>query len=110
MADPLSKNALDRGGHSLPLRRFVAQLALAGLREPVELRLTVVLDAAPPLGVDPPGPFEPMQRRVERALVHPQHVLGDLLDALRDGPPVHRACQQGAQDQQVERALQQVEA
>src|SRR5687768_11908777 len=50
-----------------------------------------------------------MQRRVERPLVDAQHVARYLLDPLRDCPSVHGREGEGAKDQQVECALQQVE-
>src|SRR4029079_4755487 len=49
-----------------------------------------------------------MEGRIERALVDLQDVLGDLLDALGDGPAVQGILLQRAQDQQIERAGQQV--
>src|SRR5262245_1657615 len=49
-----------------------------------------------------------MERRIERALIDLQDVLGNLLDALGDGPPVQGILLQRAQDQQVERAGQQI--
>src|SRR5690606_35969118 len=62
---------------------------------------------APP-GRDPPPVLEAVKRRVEGALVDPQHVARELLDALGDAPPVHRLQRQGPQDQEVQRALEQV--
>ena len=73
----------------------------------------VVLGAAAelrdlPLGLDPSLVLEAMQGGVERALVDLQHVLGDLLDALGDRPAVQGVLLQRAQDEQVERAGQQI--
>src|SRR5262245_36060342 len=49
-----------------------------------------------------------MERRIERALIDLQDVLGNLLDALGDGPPVQGILLQRAQDQQIECAGQQI--
>jgi len=81
------ENLRHRAGHALPLLGFVFQLAAASAGETVELGLTIVVGGAP-FGGDPAGGFEPLQRRIERALVHAQHVVGDLLNALRDAPAV----------------------
>ena len=49
-----------------------------------------------------------MERGVERTLIHLQHVAGDVLDAERNAPAVHRTGIQRLEDEQVERALKQV--
>jgi hypothetical protein len=66
------------------------ELALAVARELVELRASVVLGRAP-LARDPALFLEPIERGVERALVHDEHAVAHLLDALGDAPAVHRA-------------------
>src|SRR5262249_6129124 len=73
----------------------------------------VVLGAAAqlrdlPLGLDPAPVLETMEGRIERALVDLQDVLGNLLDALGDGPAVLGILLQRAEDQQIERAGQQI--
>ena len=83
-------HAADGRGHALPLAGFDRQLPAPGWREPVVLRPPAQLRDGP-LGVDPALVLEAMERRVERALVDLQDVLGDLLDALRDRPAVQRA-------------------
>ena len=42
--------------------------------QPVELRLAVVLGESP-VGIDEPLLFHPVERRIERALLHLQHVV-----------------------------------
>ena len=64
----------------LPAARLFDQLLAAGLGQLVELRLAVVVGVAPLRG-DQPLLLEPVQRRVERALVDLQDVARDLLDA-----------------------------
>ena len=49
-----------------------------------------------------------MQSRIQRALIHLQHILGNLPDALRDRPAVHRLERNRLQDQQVHGSLHQV--
>ena len=50
-----------------------------------------------------------MKRRVERALRDLQHVAAHLLDPLGDRPPVLRLERHGLENQQIERALNEVE-
>ena len=73
--------------------------------EPVELGAPVVFRCAF-LSRNPPALDEPVQRRIERPLLHLQHVLGVALDGFGDGVAVAPARHQRAQDQQVQRALQ----
>ena len=77
--------------------------------EPVELGAAVVLGGAL-FGGDPAALDQPVQRRIERPLLDLQHVVRIALDGLGDGVAVRRPEQQRAQDQQVERALQQFDA
>jgi hypothetical protein len=52
--------------------------------------------------------LEPVQRGIERPLLDAQQVAGHLLDSLGDRPAVHRLEGTRAQDQEIERALQDV--
>jgi hypothetical protein len=52
--------------------------------------------------------LEAVQRRIERSLLDREHVAGELQDALRDAPSVKRLARERLEDQQVERALEQV--
>ena len=96
--------AVDMRSHSLA---STASCRRPGWREPVVLRPPAQLRDGP-LGFDPALVLEAMERRVERALVDLQDVLGDLLDALRDRPAVQRVGLQRPEDEQVERARQKV--
>src|SRR6476660_4321114 len=49
-----------------------------------------------------------MQRGIERALLHTQDVARDLLDTFRNSPAVERLKRQGAEDEQVQRALRKI--
>ena len=99
------QHAADRCGHPFPVLRFFGKLFSSGLGELIELRLAVVLGVAP-LGVDQPLLLEPVQRRVERALVDLQDVFGNLVDPQCDAPPVHGDRGQCLEDQEVERPLE----
>jgi len=50
--------------------------------------------------------FQPPERRIKRAFLHLQHLIGKQMDGLRDGVAVHRAALERVQDQQIQRALQ----
>jgi uncharacterized protein (TIGR03437 family) len=53
--------------------------------------------------------LEPVKRRIERTLVHLQNFLRDLLDAVRYGPPVHRAGLQSPQDEKIQGSLKKID-
>ena len=55
-------------GHAIPVRRFVLELAAPERGQPVELGAAVVVRRAP-LGFQQPAHLEPVQRRIERALL-----------------------------------------
>ena len=76
-------------------------------REPVVLGATTELRHGP-LRLDPVLMLQAMESRVEGALVDLQDVLRNLLDAFRDRPAVQGTGLQRPEDQQVERARQDV--
>jgi hypothetical protein len=98
----------DRGGEPFPQRGFLLELFLPGLCKGVVLRAAVLLGHAP-LRLDPPLIFEALQRRVERPLLDQQDVARQLTDTARDRPAVQRFEGQRLEDQQVERALDEVD-
>src|SRR5690242_14457337 len=98
---------VDRRREPAPRRRFRGELALACVREVVVLRLSIVFGGAP-LRRDPASVLESMQCGVERALVHLQDVLRDLLDPLRHSPAMHRLEGKSFENQHVECPLQDV--
>src|ERR1035441_2372055 len=93
-----------------PRPRFLLHAELLAPRrgQPVEPRAPPQLGDAP-FGTDPTLVLQPVQRRIERSLVDPQHIPRNLLDAFGDGPPVLRPGLQGAENEEVERALQEIE-
>jgi hypothetical protein len=62
-----------------------------------------------PLRLNPTLEFQTVERWVERTLAHLEDFLRDLLDAFGYGPAMHFAGLQGAKDEEVEGALEEVE-
>src|SRR5690349_9107960 len=87
------------GNHLLPPRR----------RQLVELR-PPTLRRRSPLRCHPPTILQPIQRWVERPLIHLQHVTRQLADPLRNPPPVQRRHEETLEDQQVQRSLKKIGA
>src|SRR5687768_9936397 len=107
MASRRPQDELDHVHVAPPLLRLRAEGPAPGARELVVLRPPPVLGGAP-LALDPPLLLEPLEGRVERALADVQRVARELLDPLRDGPPVHGLERQRLEDQQVQRAADDV--
>jgi hypothetical protein len=102
-----SRDAAHRVGDALPLLLFFRKLPVPRLRQFVELRLAIVLGAAPGRG-DEALLLEAVQSRVEGPLIDLQHVAGNLLNAQRNAPPVPRSGSQRAEDQEVQSTLKEV--
>jgi hypothetical protein len=98
----------DRGCEPLPQCGFLLELFLPGPGEGVVLGATVLLGHAP-LRLDPRLILEALQRRVERALLNQQNVVRQLADAARDRPAVQRLERERFENQEVERALDEVD-
>src|SRR5919106_2041759 len=77
--------------------------------EPVELGLAVVLGRAPFRG-DQPLLFHSVQRGIERAFFDPEDVFGQLVDASGDAVAMVGPGAEAFEDEEVERALQKVDA
>jgi hypothetical protein len=88
---------LDLRGQPFPPRR--RQLVKPGL---------AVLFGYTPFRPDQALRLKPVQRRIERPLLDAEDVGRDQVDAIRNGQPVSRLVLQGAQDQHVERSVDQV--
>src|SRR5262249_22205096 len=84
-----------------------SELLAAGFRQCIEARAAIVLRCAP-CGCNPPLMLEAMQRRIQRALLDTQQVIGDLLNALCDRPAVHGLHRERSHDEKVEGPLQDV--
>src|SRR5690606_29875895 len=100
-----AQNRFESGRKPAPALQLDAQRAPAARREPVIARTPAVVRRAP-LARDQALLLQPLQRRIQRPLVHLQHALRNLLHALADPPPVHRGQGKGLQHEQVERSAQ----
>ena len=100
-------HAADGRRHALPLARFDGQLPAPRSGELVVLGSPAEFGDGP-LRFNPAPVLEPVEGGIQRALADLQHILGNLLDALRDRPAMLRPGLERPQDQQVERAGQQV--
>jgi hypothetical protein len=75
----------------------------------IESRFAVVGRRSPP-GGDPATIFKALQRGIKRAVLYEEFLLRCLLDGSGDALPMLRAEDQGAQNEQVEGALEQFQA
>src|SRR5262249_40431311 len=91
-----------------PTRELGREVFSAGGGDAIELRLAVSLRDAP-LRVEPTLVFHAVERRIERTLCDLQLLARDLLDRAHDGESVHWTPGQCLEDQQVERAADEVE-
>ena len=91
----------------VPPRGLGGELLTSLRREPVVAGPAIVLRRAPE-GGNPATIFEPMQRRVERPVFDLEHHLGAMGDDMGNRVAVGRTHRQGLQDEQVERALEQL--
>src|SRR5687767_4298570 len=101
------QHALDRTDHAIELGLFGGKLPPAGGRERVEARATVVL-RGPPLGLDAAIQQEPLERWIQCALPDPQHVIGRQPQVLDDAVTVFGTARERLQDEELERAGQEI--
>src|SRR5208282_3835179 len=76
-------NPSDRARYPAVARRLLHQLFSPIGRQFIEASAPIIRRQAPFAG-DPSIQFEPLEGGIERALLHPQEVVGQLLDQLRD--------------------------
>src|SRR5687768_16340513 len=69
-----AQHRLEAGGEAAPALQLLAQCAPAGGGEPIVARASVVVGGAP-IARDQALLLQPLQRRIERALVHVEHAL-----------------------------------
>jgi len=103
----LAHDEVDGLGKAGPVRRFLFELGAARRGERIELGLAAGF-AFGPFGLNPPLLFKAVQSRIERALLYLEHFAGDLLNALGDGPAVHGFRQEGFEDEEIERTLDEI--
>src|SRR6185312_1221776 len=102
---------LDRRREQPPLRALGGVVFATVGRETVELGAAAAsLGTRPPLGPNPAAILETIERRIQTALPDLEHVVGELAQALGNGPPVERSEDKGLENEQVEGALQQIGA
>src|SRR5215471_889246 len=97
----------DGPGQPLPLAGFPGEMFPPRGGQIVEARAPVVRRHAP-RSFDPLVFFEPLQRRIEGTMLDQEFVAGTLLDRARDPLPMFGPEDQGPENQQVERALQEI--
>src|SRR5689334_14106734 len=98
------EEAGDGGRAPAPIGCLELELLSSGAGELVELGSPRLL-GLPPFGVDEALSLEALQRDEQRPGVHLEHAARDLFDAARDPEPVQRLQAEGLEDEQVERAL-----
>src|SRR5437763_972468 len=91
----------------LEVLSFYAELLSSGSSQRVEPGAAVVFRRAP-FGFHPALEQEPLQRRIKRAFADLQHFIGHVLEPLRHGVAMQRFAHERLQDQQLERAGQEV--
>src|SRR5690242_18906465 len=101
MASGALEYALDGGQHAVEARDLGAQLALTRGGYGVVAR-AAARRRGTPLGGDPTSLLESLERRIERALLHGQHVAREPLDVLRDGVAMQRLQGECLQNEHVE--------
>lgn len=98
----------DGVGEALPLGGFVVEVLSAFGGEAVEAGFAIVFGDAV-FALDEPGFEEALEGGVERAVAYLEDVVGALLNGVGDGVAVGAAQDEGLQDEQVERALEEIE-
>src|SRR5262249_38541583 len=90
-----------------PFALLFLELRASLFRERVVFGAAVVL-SRPPFGIDEATSLEPLEGEHERARIHLEHALADLLDALGDSESVHWLKAQALEDEHVQRSLDDV--
>src|SRR5215211_984915 len=101
------ENVLNREDDALELVALGRELLASGGGERVVPRPAIVLRDAP-LGFDVAVEEEALQRGIERALTDSQHVVRELAHSTADAVAMHRATNEGAKNEQVECARQEL--
>src|SRR4051812_45225534 len=102
------KNAPDGSGQRVPLAGFGVELLPALRGQSIELGAPIVLGGAL-LERNPAALDQPVKRRIEGSLLDQEHVVRATLDRLRDRMAVRRSPPERAQNEQIQRALQELD-
>src|SRR5437016_7625958 len=86
-----------RGREPLPIGLLLLQIFAPCRSQRIELRPAIVVRLTP-LRPNPSALLEAMEGRIKRSLIHLEHFLRHLPDALRDAPAVHRFKSNSLQD------------
>ena len=100
---------LDRAREEAPAGDFIREVPSAGGGEAVDSHAATLLGESL-VGGNQAALLETIERGVERALIDLEHIGAALTNALRDRPPMERGVPDGLQDEQIERALEQIGA
>src|SRR5260221_410039 len=100
--------AADRGDQAIELLTLGSELFAAGRSQRVKARAAIVFRRAP-FALHPAFEQQALQRGIQRALADLQDVFGEHAQALRDAVAMLLAAGERLQDQQVERAGQEIE-
>jgi len=98
---------VDGGGEAGPGFALALELGAAGGGDGIEAGLAVGLGGSP-LGADPALLLEAVEGGVEGALLDLEDFVGELLDALGDGPAVFGLEGDGLEDEEVEGSLDEI--
>ena len=102
-------DARDGLHETAPFRVLERQLLFAGCRQSVVLRALLVLRQLP-FRADPPLTLEAVEGRVERSMIDREHVIRARPDGEPDPVAMLWSLRERAQNQHVERALQELDA
>src|SRR5215471_15000305 len=104
----IAENLADTRRQPYPAFLLPGELSATERSERIEARLAILPGRAP-FGAHPPGLLHTMQRRVERALLDAQQLIGHGVDVGSDGVAVHvLLVRQRFEDEQHQRTLQDV--
>src|SRR5580692_2126767 len=104
-------NARHSPGEFLPLRLLRDELLLARRSEAVVLEFALqILAGWLPFGCNPAFALQPVESRVERAVLDLQQVFRGSLDVLGNLVAMSGPEEQGAEDQHVQRSLEELDA
>src|SRR5579863_1592765 len=92
--------------HLLPLRLFDLELFAALLGQTVVLEFPISVRSHLPFGSDPSLALQPMQRRIQRSVLHLQEIVRRALNVLANLMSVRGPIEQRPQDEHVECSLQ----